>query len=313
MTTAARYADAVPWDLLRQASERGTSVAVVLDRVPAASLDEIRVHLAAMLREQQLEQAPIFTVLESDLEGGLPPPRRPSDCVTGWTRSRETPRPGPRSSGTPSPGALASLDSRATALAAASAAQVKAAEELVDAARMAYEDAVAHVKEGMYDGTLLRGEVLARWQEFVGTGEFFRQVESTVSRVRDRVTAFIKGEPAKAEHLGEALQTGVEALISNRADLAATATARTWRSLPGGDPLLAGTAGLMRSSADLNTRIQRLVRDWQGDILEMVRSEGRDRRTSARNCWPTASTASASSSCSSPLPRRLGSPARRSE
>ena len=42
VTTAARYADAVPWDLLRQASERGTSVAVVLDRVPAASLDEIR-------------------------------------------------------------------------------------------------------------------------------------------------------------------------------------------------------------------------------------------------------------------------------
>jgi hypothetical protein len=96
------------------------------------------------------------------------------------------------------------------------------------------------------------------------------------------VTAFIKGEPAKAEHLGEALQTGVEALISNRADLAATATARAWRTLPGGEPLLTGTAGLMRSSADLDTRIQRLVRDWQGDMLEMVRSEGRDRRTSAR-------------------------------
>jgi len=33
VTTAARYADAVPWDLLRQASERGTAVAIVLDRV----------------------------------------------------------------------------------------------------------------------------------------------------------------------------------------------------------------------------------------------------------------------------------------
>ena len=29
VTTAARYADAVPWGLLRQASERGTSVAIV--------------------------------------------------------------------------------------------------------------------------------------------------------------------------------------------------------------------------------------------------------------------------------------------
>lgn len=282
VTTAARYADAVPWDLLRQASERGTSVAVVLDRVPAASLDEIRVHLAAMLREQRLEQAPIFTVLESDLENGLLPTSQTQrlrdwlDALAGDAQARaEVVRH-------TLTGALASLDARATALVAASAAQVEAAEELVEVARMAYEDAVAHVKEGMYDGTLLRGEVLARWQEFVGTGEFFRQVESTVSRVRDRVTAFIKGEQAKAEHLGEALQTGVEALISNRADLAATATARAWRTLPGGEALLTGTADLMRSSDDLDTRIQRLVRDWQGDILEMVRSEGRDRRTSAR-------------------------------
>ena len=34
VTTAARYADAVPWDLLRTAQERGTALAVVLDRVP---------------------------------------------------------------------------------------------------------------------------------------------------------------------------------------------------------------------------------------------------------------------------------------
>ena len=32
VTSAARYADQVPWDYLRRASERATSVAVVLDR-----------------------------------------------------------------------------------------------------------------------------------------------------------------------------------------------------------------------------------------------------------------------------------------
>src|SRR4029079_18958998 len=73
VTTAARYADAVPWDLLREASERGTAVAVVLDRVPAPAVDEIRTHLASMLREQGLEQASIFTVLESELVDGLLP------------------------------------------------------------------------------------------------------------------------------------------------------------------------------------------------------------------------------------------------
>src|ERR671916_111956 len=41
VTTAARYADAVPWDLLRAASERGTALAVVLNRVPADGAAEV--------------------------------------------------------------------------------------------------------------------------------------------------------------------------------------------------------------------------------------------------------------------------------
>ena len=45
------------------------------------------------------------------------------------------------------------------------------------------------------DGTLLRGEVLARWHEFVGTGEFFRALEQKVSWLRDRVVAIFRGEP----------------------------------------------------------------------------------------------------------------------
>ena len=74
VTTAARYADAVPWELLRQASERGTSVAVVLNRVPKGSIPVIREHLGSMLKEQGLGAAPIFTVAESALEddGMLP-------------------------------------------------------------------------------------------------------------------------------------------------------------------------------------------------------------------------------------------------
>jgi hypothetical protein len=282
VTTAARYADAVPWGLLREASERGTAVAVVLDRVPPGVVDEIRTHLATMLREQGLDQAPIFTIVESELTDGLLPDDQ-TERVRGWLSAlagdaqaradvvRQTLQ-----------GALASLDARAQSLVAATADQTAAAQVLVDVARAAYDDATTHVHEGMVDGTLLRGEVLARWQEFVGTGEFFRQVESTVSRVRDRFTSFIKGEPARADHLGEALQSGVESLVVNRAELAASAIARAWRTLPGGDQLLATNPLLARSGEAIEPRIQRLVRDWQGDILEMVRDEGRDRRTTAR-------------------------------
>jgi hypothetical protein len=282
VTTAARYADAVPWELLREAFERGTAVAVVLDRVPAAAVDEIRTHFASMLREQGLDQAPIFTVVESELVDGLLPADQ-TERLRGWLAAlagdaqaradvvRQTLQ-----------GALVSLDTRTQSLVAASEDQTAAGRALVDAAAAAYDEARAQVHAGMLDGTLLRGEVLARWQEFVGTGEFFRQVESTVSRVRDRFTSFLKGEPARADHLGEALQSGVESLVVNRAELAAGAISRSWRTLPGGDQLLTADPTLARSGTDLDQRIQRLVRDRQGDILQMVRDEGRDRRTTAR-------------------------------
>ena len=282
VTTAARYADAVPWELLREASERGTAIAVVLDRVPSGAVDEIRTHFASMLREQGLDQAPIFTVVESELVDGLLPADQ-TERVRGWLVAlagdaqaradvvRQTLH-----------GALASLDARTQSLVAASKEQTAAGHALVDAAAAAYDTASQQVHEGMLDGTLLRGEVLARWQEFVGTGEFFRQVESTVSRVRDRFTSLLKGEPARADHLGEALQSGVESLVVNRAELAASAIARTWRTLPGGDQLLTANPGLARSGEEVDTRTQRLVRAWQGDILQMVRDEGRDRRTTAR-------------------------------
>ena len=232
VTTAARYADAVPWDLLRQASERGTSVAVVLDRVPAASLDEIRVHLAAMLREQQLEQAPIFTVLESDLEGGLLPAPQTQRLRDWLGLSRETPRPGPRSSATPSPGpwhhSTRGRRRWPPPRLPRSTRPRSSSKPLEWPTRTRWPTS----RRECTTGPLLRGEVLARWQEFVGTGEFFRQVESTVSRVRDRVTAFIKGEPAKAgaprrgapdRSGGPHLQPGRPGRDGHRSDLAVAA------------------------------------------------------------------------------------------
>jgi hypothetical protein len=283
VTTAARYADAVPWGLLREASDRGTAVAIVLDRVPPEAMTEIRAHLASMLREQGLATAPIFGIPESTLtgEGRLPEgsvTRLKSwlSALAGDARARASIVK--QTLG----GALDSLEGRTNELVHASAQQREAATALRKAYEQAYSEALQGVEHGMTDGTLLRGEVLARWQEFVGTGEFFKQVESAVARMRDRITAAVKGAPPPSGDLGEALQTGVAALVAAHAEAAATASARGWRSLPGGAPLLADHPDLAKASPRLADDIERLVRDWQGEVLDLVRSEGRDRRTTAR-------------------------------
>ncbi|KUG55615.1 ABC transporter [Serinicoccus chungangensis] len=282
VTTAARYGDAVPWDLLREASQRGTSVAVVLNRVPPEALQQVRVHLASMLRDQGLGQSPIFTIPEDELDGGRIPDRHAAR-VRGWLHSlaldararavviRRT-----------LDGTLGSLGGRATALASAGREQVEAWQVLEEGPRTAYQDALESVGQGVQDGSLLRGEVLARWHELVGTGEFLRSVEVGVGRVRDRVTSFLTGKEVSSEPLGEALQSGAAALITSHGQVAASTAARSWRQAPGGRPLVEAHPELGRATPDLSEQVERLIRDWQRDILEMVREEAGSRRTTAR-------------------------------
>ncbi|HET6920533.1 MAG TPA: dynamin family protein, partial [Jiangellaceae bacterium] len=84
VTTAARYADAVPWDLLRAAAERSAAVAVVLDRVPPDAEDEVRGHFAGMLSEHGLGAAPLFVIEETTVadDGMLPPGH--VDAISAW-------------------------------------------------------------------------------------------------------------------------------------------------------------------------------------------------------------------------------------
>jgi len=124
--------------------------------------------------------------------------------------------------------------------------------------------------------------VLARLQEFVGTGELMRALESKVSRLRDRITAAAKGKPQPGEDLAEALESGVEALVRSAADTAAEQAGTAWAADPSGAQLLGGD-DLRRSSPGLGDATARAVRDWQSGVVELVRSQGQSKRSTARH------------------------------
>src|SRR5690606_8863281 len=69
VTSAARYADLVGWDVLAQAVERNAVVAVVLNRCPPESMADLTAHLGQMLAERGLARAKLFAVAEADLDG----------------------------------------------------------------------------------------------------------------------------------------------------------------------------------------------------------------------------------------------------
>ena len=95
---------------------------------------------------------------------------RSPGCTRGSRRWPRTRVPALSWSARRCTGALDSLDPRIQSLVDASAAQVSARKALEKAALTSYASATAAVETGMSDGSLLRGEVLARWQEFVGHG-----------------------------------------------------------------------------------------------------------------------------------------------
>jgi hypothetical protein len=283
VTTAARYADAVPWDLLRTAQERGTALAVVLDRVPPEAAAEVAADLAGMLTRARLAGARLFVVEERPLADG----RLPEDQVAPlrtWLHALAADQ-GARAAVVRQTltGALDSLEQRVAGIATAVEGQQAAAAALRDAAGAAYDAARAGVDEGVRSGTLLRGEVLARWQEFVGTGEWMRALQGQVSRLRDRVVSAVTGRPTPADDLQGALENSVERLLRAEADRAAERTVTAWRSLPAGADLLAGDEReLEQVSPDFPEAAAAQVRDWQGAVLDLVRSQGADKRSRAR-------------------------------
>jgi hypothetical protein len=282
VTTAARYADAVPWELLHAARDRGTALSLVLDRVPPGAEDEVTAHLGAMVQDQGLAGTELLVVPESELVDGrlraaaLAPVRAWLDALAGDAQGRAGVV---RRTLT---GALDSLSSRVAVVEHVLGEQAAGAAALRDDVDRAYERAVDEVDEAVRSGALLRGEVLARWHEVVGTGDLMRGLEARLGRVRDRVRSLVTGSPAPEAGLREAVRSSVDAVVHAAADRAAERTAEAWRGRPAGRALLEHGVRLDAASPALLDRTREEVRAWQGDVFELVSREAAGKRTTAR-------------------------------
>jgi energy-coupling factor transporter ATP-binding protein EcfA2 len=282
VTTAARYADAVPWGFLRSARERGTALSIVLNRVPPDADREVSVHLSQMLEAEQLGDAEVLVVPEVPLGGDL----LPADAlwpVRAWLDGlaadaharaalvRRTLR-----------GALASLPVRSLVVERAAMEQLAAAAELRAEADVAYAEALREVETALRSGSLLRGEVLARWHEVVGTGDVMRALETRVGWLRDRLKSIVTGAPAADAELKETVEHRVEAVVQVAAERAAERTARAWRERVPGRALLVDTPALERATTALAAAAEDEVRAWQGVVFDLVSEEGTSKRATAR-------------------------------
>ena len=282
VTTANRYADAVPWELLHQAARRDITVAVVLNRVPEGSEDEIEGDLRRMLHEAGIDPALLLTVTEQETdERGMLPSVALVPLVFWLRELGANTDERSRIARQTLEGSIRSVADRIEQISRAQETQYATFDRLASAVDSSYNRAAQNIIDSTQDGSLLRGEVLSRWQDFVGTGEFFRSIETGIGRLRDRVAGFFKGQPSQAVEVEQALEVGLHSVIVEEAAKAAESTQRQWLDERAGRTLLAGfDAG--RLDEDFPARVAEGIRAWQEDVMDMIREEGADKRQRAR-------------------------------
>ena len=266
VTSAARYADAV-----------------VCNRIPPAGMNLVPGDLARLMSERGLAESPLFAVPETVVdEAGLLP-----DAAVAPIRAHlaSLAVDNQRRDGVVArtlDGAVRAMTEQSRTLAGAVRDQAGVADQLRHDAETAFDEAARAVSVRSADGTLLRGEVLTRWQDYVGTSEFTRAIDSRISRLRDRLTALFKGEPSQALQASAAAGSGLEALIIEQGRAAAERAGVAWRANPAGRELVAAHPELARASEGLDERARAAIRDWQADVLALVTEQGKGRRTTAR-------------------------------
>jgi 50S ribosome-binding GTPase len=321
MTSARRYADAAVWELLQDARDRGAALAVVLSRVPPSSAQQLGSHFEAMLEANGLTDLRRFLIAETIVNNAMLPAEvaRP---VREWLEETATgdDRRVAVLTQTMS-GMLDTFRIRIPVLASQAATQLTLRGELRASVRGAYDDGLADFDSGVSDGSLLRGEVLARWQDFAGTGDLMRTLQVRRGRASASRPKKKRRLPARAGALRAAIRASLESLVVATADRAAEHAVVGWQQQPAGAALLSelaaaaeagpsaasdylalalvdlgmadsvaseddampvDAAALGRSSPELAAAARRVIRSWQDRMLQLVEAEKVTKRSIAR-------------------------------
>src|SRR5487761_1753637 len=248
VTTGSRYADAPVWELLRYAKERDAALGIVLSRVQPRYRSELTKHFVAMLEANGLGEADRFVIHETVIADGMLPPAM-YEPIRDWLADaavREDRRVAVLTQ--TMSGVLDPFRTRVPELASHLATQLTLRVQLRQAAEGGYTAALAEIDKATRNGSLLRGETLARWQDFAGTGDLLRNLQT-------RRRGGTAGRPRKhristrAQSLKAAVGSGLESLIVSIGDRAAEEAVNRWRDLPAGAALLEQMPELARRRA----------------------------------------------------------------
>ncbi|HEX4815604.1 MAG TPA: dynamin family protein [Nonomuraea sp.] len=271
VTTASRYADAPAWNLLKLAKERGARLAIVLSRAQQRSADVVLKHFARMLTEYGLGEIDRFVIHESKVQDGRLPDSEVTDLRLWLAELSVDEERRAQAVRETLHGVLNSFRTRVPALAKHLEAQVAFRAELRADVEAAFRGALSAIDKASKNGSLLHGEVLARWQDFAGSGDLIRSLRT---RRRGRAA---RQAPERVLAFKAAVRTGLESVIVAAANRAAEEVAARWRHRSQLGAKLG--EGLDRPSDNLVRHTSRAIASWQDHLSDLVRTEGVAKRS----------------------------------
>lgn len=282
VTTAARYGDALPWQALDRAKERGASVAMVLNRVPKETLTTIRADLNSRMKERGMKDVPLFIVPDVGPHEGLLDPKL-VEPIQRWLGLMA----GPERSRTiilrTLKGALGALPEWVMGLVAAVEDQGTAAFDLRTAVDSVVPDEQLAARTAVLSGAAGEGTVAARFAELVSTNRISRVT------VRDGVARTTKRAGKAREAALVRLREEVEATTARAFVAAGVRTEESLRgALTGPSAPPAGETILPDGTARAKDRLawgQETAAEWSGQADDIV---GRLEVTAAESSEPDA-------------------------
>lgn len=291
VTTATRYADRVPWDVLLRLRDRGLPLLVVVNRMPPDSAEQrlVLADLAQLLAARGIE-------LERGAAELVPVPEGAVDAATGGLdASRVAPilervdelrrdRAARRALAARSlAGALGGLPQLAEAVADDLDHQAIDSDALRRTVNGAFDAAFRDVREQLRRGTFLREETLRNWQAFVGADQVTRLFATGIGRVRGVISQVLHGAPtAPIAMVRESTTSDIITLARIHAADASRRAALAWSTNPMLEETVARDAGLWAESEGFDARLAERLETWLASIAADVRETGAPKRTLAR-------------------------------
>ena len=291
VTTATRYADLVPWEVLHRVRDRGLPLVVVLNRLPADEQDRAAVIADATRLLGQTgtpnswEPLDLIAIDEGDID----------PTVSGLAREKARPlleriarlaaeaEERRAVAARALAGALRGLAPLVHSIADDLEHEAIDADALQRIAASTYAEELASLSRAMQSGLILRAEVLRRWNDFVGADQVARFISSGIGRLRAMILTAFRGTTAAPVTIVEAEMTStLEALALRHATDAARRTAMAWSDRSQAAALVARNPALWSASEGFGPAIRDGLGLWMRAIVDDVRSHAGRKRAIAQ-------------------------------